>query len=130
VPTDDELERRQLREACLQAMPFPGESALRVSLFQWAREASPSRVLRMLHTIDQQHVRILAIEQALQDQGRYDAEREDAVTLRAELEAEWDNCISLAKAFYRAIKEIPGVWPPAVREVMNRAEAAGIHRFE
>lgn len=128
--TDDEVERRQLREACLQAMPHPGESALRVSLFQWAREVSPSRVLKLLHTIDQQRVRIAAMEQALQDQARYDAEREDAITLRADLEAEWDNCISLAKAFYRAVREIPGVWPPALRDVMRRAEATGLHRFE
>lgn len=127
---DDELERRQIREACIQAMPRPGESQLRVSLFQWAREASPSRVLRLLHTIDRQKVRIADMEKALRDQAVYDAEREDDAVLRADLELEWDRCLDLVSSFHRAVKALPGAWPPALREVMQRAEAAGLHRFD
>lgn len=127
---DDELERRQLREACLQAMPLPGESQLRVSLFQWAREASPARVLRLLQTIDGLHVRLAEMEALNRDRDRLEGELEDDATLRADLEVEWENCIGLAKAFYRAVRNLPGTWPPALREVMQRAEAAGLHRFD
>lgn len=126
----DETERRQIREACTQAMPFPGETQLRVSLFQWAREASPGRVLRLLNMIDQLCRRLDEHEIAKRQHDRADADHEDDVALRMALELEWDNCRSIATAFYRAVKDQPGVWTPKLRDVMRRAEEAGLHRFE
>jgi hypothetical protein len=130
VPRDDEAERRHLREACLEAMPLPGQLTPRVSLFQWAREASPSRVLRLLQTIDGLHVRLAEMEALNRERVRLEGEVDDDATLRADLEAEWDECMSLARAFYRAVRDLPGTWSPALREVMQRAETSGLHRFD
>lgn len=126
---DDDLERRQLREACLAAMPFPGESQLRVTLFQWAREGSPRRVLRVLQENDQLRVHVASLEKELA-QAHRDANREDITILQAQFETDIDNCQSIARAFYRAVKDLPGVWPTRLRDVMQRAEAAGLHRFD
>lgn len=129
MPRDDEAERRQLRDACLEAMPLPGQAALRVSLFQWARWASPQRVLRILNTIDSLTTRVAVLEGTADQQMMAEAKAEDDATLLAAIEADWDDCRSLVIAFHHAISQMPGAWPDQVRDVMHRTEAAGLHRF-